>query len=461
MKLTAVIFSFLFLLSGVVAQDSTQVLTYDQFIKQVLENHPYAYQAAIVLEKGESTIQKSRGAFDPKLNGNANQKYFDGTQYYSHLNGALKVPTWFGISLESGYQINEGSYLNPENRVPDAGLWYAGIRMELGNGLIIDQRRAELEKAKLYQQSTILENQILLNELKRDASITYWDWYRSYQEMNIYENALQDAITRLEATKGAAEFGDRPSIDTVEASLLVQNRKISLVKAKTKYKNSIQKIEMYLWEEGMIPLELNNAIPEIASEKKDLLLPLSFDSLIQEHPFLAINRLMLDQLEVDLKLKREQLKPQVTLKYNAISEPVNGNPIPSYSSSNYTWGATFAYPLFLRKERGEVQLGNLKVQEQEVKFKTETAKLTYNLNSVLNDYYMNLEQFEMTKEMVSSSVALFETERTLFELGESSVFMINSRENYWLQLSIQKIQAENQCRTIREELEYLLMPKIK
>jgi len=46
-------------------------------------------------------------------------------------------------------------------------------------------------------------------------------------------------------------------------------------------------------------------------------------------------------------------------------------------------------------------------------------------------------------------------------LGESSVFMINSRENYWLQIGIQNIQSENLCRTIQAELEYLLMPTIK
>ena len=155
------------------------------------------------------------------------------------------------FSAEAGYEINNGTYLNPENRIPDAGLWYAGLRLELGKGLIIDKRRAELNKAKLFQQGTEFEQRMLFNELKRDATFAYWKWHQSYQKVSVYAEALQNAKIRLEGIKSSAFFGERPYIDTVEAFIIVQNRSISLSKVKLGYDNAELQLEVYLWDQGI------------------------------------------------------------------------------------------------------------------------------------------------------------------------------------------------------------------
>ena len=101
-----------------------------------------------------------------------------------------------------------------------------------------------------------------------------------------------------------------------------------------------------------IPLELDNMIPSEKRNKSNDLMQLSMiDSLINNHPYLQLNSLKLEQTGIDLKLKKEQLKPKLTLKYNALSEPVGNNPIAQYSPSNYSWGASFSYPVLSRKER--------------------------------------------------------------------------------------------------------------
>jgi outer membrane protein TolC len=439
------------------AQDSSKVFTYDNFIEQVMHHHPYARLAAIRKETGDAQLLQSRGAFDPKLTGDADQKYFDGKKYYSHLGGGLKIPTWFGLTAEAGYKQNEGIYLNPENRLPDVGLWYAGLRLELGNGLIIDQRRAELQKAMLAQDAGELEQKIVLNELRRNASIAYYEWQRSYAELQIYSAAMENAQLRLNATKQASLFGDRPSIDTVEASILLKNRQISLLNAQAKYFAATQKTEIYLWDDGYTPLELNNSIPEITGDIDRIAELVDTDSLVNGHPFVLQNQLKLEQAEIDLRLKREQIKPQLTLKYNALSEPVNNNPFNTFSVENYTWGATFALPLFLRKERGGIQLANLKYQDQEIKLKMESAQLDMNLNNLYNNYAIALEQYALMKELSASNQSLFNAEKELFDLGESSVFMINSRENSWLSAQNQEINSAFQVKALEAELNFLLM----
>lgn len=440
-----------------IAQDSLSVFKYDNFINLVMKNHPYSYRANLLKSMGESTVTQSRGSFDPKIFGNMDQKYFENKQYYSHTAGGLIIPTWFGLSMETGYTMNDGIYLNPEQRIPNSGLWYAGIRLELGNGLIIDQRRAEFEKAKIYEVSTELEKRIILNRLKRDASVAYWKWNQAYRELKMYQMAFTNANQRLKAIKDAAFFGDRPFIDTVETAITVQNWSLQLSKAKTYFENAELYLEVYLWSDGFTPLEIENAIPDVKSVGTKSLPILPVDSMITNHPYLQINDLLIQQNRIDLQLKKEQLKPKLTLKYNAISEPVNDNPMANYSSSNYSWGTSFSYPILSRKERGGVQLANLKLQDQEFKNKLSAAELSYKINSTSNNYRFALEQLEISKRLVTNNQIMYEAERSLFNLGESSVFMINSRESAWLKAQIENIWMENESYILKSELLFQLM----
>jgi hypothetical protein len=99
------------------------VLTLEVFVEWVKKNHPMAKQADLQTVRGEAIVQSARGSFDPKLWMNLDQKYFEEKQYYSHLDGGLKIPTWFGVELSSGYEQNEGVYLDPENGTPGGGLY--------------------------------------------------------------------------------------------------------------------------------------------------------------------------------------------------------------------------------------------------------------------------------------------------------------------------------------------------
>jgi hypothetical protein len=60
----------------------------------------------------------------------------------------------------------------------------------------------------------------------------------------------------------------------------------------------------------------------------------------------------LEQLDLDRRLKAEQLKPIVNLKYNALSEPIGNSPVEAYNIADYTWDYSLKCPFFC--ERVEV-----------------------------------------------------------------------------------------------------------
>ncbi len=360
------------------------------------------------------------------------------------------MPTWFGIELTTAFEQNSGIFLDPEATTPDAGLWYAGISIPVGRGLFIDERRSELRQAQLFQKMTEAERVLILNELFLKAGKAYWDWFSAYNTQLVFEEALLLAQTRYDAVKQGAALGDRPSIDTLEASIQLQTRSVSLQQAQLDFANAAAMVSVYLWADGTLPLELSEiTVPQTATDMEGLRVSEGLrgqrDSLVTYHPMLRQYQLKIGQLDIERRLKKEQLKPVLNLKYNAISQPINGDPFAAYSPNNYTWGVEFGMPLFLRKERGSLQLAEVKIQEAQWEVMDKQAKIGFEATAALNDWATTEVQISQYRRIVNDYRGLLAGERQMFAAGESSLFLVNSREQSYIsaQLTLISYLAKN------------------
>lgn len=435
------------LLNAVFAQsEDGLVLTYDQFIEIVKSHHPLAFQANLQTQRGEAFLLRARGAFDPRLDAELKQKYFDGKQYYSLLHGGLKVPTWFGLTAQAGYEANEGNYLNPRDFVPDDGLWYAGLSLSLGRGLLLDERRAELKQARLYNESAKIEQDLMLNELIFDASLAYWSWFAAHEQLVILKEGLNVAKERFNGILRSAELGDRAYIDTLEASIQVTNREIALKQGELKWINSRDKLSVYLWEEGFVPLELDLLTRPVSADDVDLPRPVMDDfrwrdSLIQDHPLLLQMKYKLDSKRIDVRMKEQQLLPRLDLKYNALLEAGGTDFLSGYNAQNYNWGIQFAYPILSRKDRGSLRLSKIEMESMAMDQLNKSAEITFKITAALNAFSNSADQVLLYRSIVRDNYLLFLGEKNLFDRGESSLFLLNTREQAWIDSRIKHISA--------------------
>ena len=439
---------------------NSTVFTYQKFMSMVKENHPLSRQADLALDRGDAYLLKARGGFDPKLYGDFSQKQFKGDEYYELLDAGLKVPTWFGLAVKAGYENNEGTNLNPENSTPGSGLWYAGIELPIGNGLFIDQRRAELKRAKIFRESSEAQQRIILNDLLYEAGKAYWAWFQSYNDMIVLEEGYELANQRFQGVKNNAIFGDVPIIDTVESWIQVQNRSLELQQFEVEYQNASAYLAVFLWKEGIVPLELQTTtIPFTVEGMNTKELSGDFyskmDSLIQNHPELLQYQYKVETLEIDARLKREQLKPDLNLKYNAISQPVGGDVFSEYSTNNYNWGVSFSMPIALRKERGDLKLTQIKQNEAQLQMANKREQLSYKATASLNSWRITLDQIELYRQTVIDYNRLLEGERSMFEAGESSLFMVNSREVGYLKARLKLIELMSKNQKARLTANYV------
>ncbi len=431
-------------------------LSLEEYYQLIRANHPVAQQAELIPREAAARIRLARGAFDPKLVADADQKMFEGTNYYRHIDGGLKVMTLPGIEVKAGYEQGLGERLNPEAYTPSEGLVYAGISVPLGQGLLIDGRRAALKQAKIFRESTTAQQMSLLNELIFDATKAYWEWSEAYAALQVQNRAVEIAEIRYNATVQDFKFGDKAAVDTLEALIQLQNRQQSQLSANLSENQTRLKVSNYLWNEAGQALVVDASLyperitlaPNLDGEVLDSAL-VWLEGLTDNHPELQLLRYKLAELEVERRLKADKLKPKIYAQYNVLNRPllVGENPAevyPNVFENNYKWGLQFSFPLFLRQERGNLEVTRLKIQDTQ--FKQDQKRLELN-NKVLN-YLAELEiltdQINLARVNVTNYQRLLEAEVLNFQAGESSLFLLNSRETKLIesQLKLVELQAK-------------------
>ncbi|MEQ3691198.1 MAG: TolC family protein [Flavobacterium sp.] len=426
------------------SQDNLNELTFEEFLGYVKKNHPLVKQADLRITEAQAKLMKARGAFDPKLEAEYNEKQFSDNNYYSVFNGSFKIPTWYGVEIKAAFDNNEGIYINPENTLPNSGLTSLGISVPIGQGLWINERMADLRKAKIYQKVNEAERKIMLTDVIYEASQSYINWKRSYDEVKLYEDYLKNATTRYNGVTILIEEGDKPSIDSIEAGITVKNRRLNLENANLKLLKSKLVLSNYLWTEEGTPLELEDNIYPESEIEKDFLFTLKIDDFqefsIKNHPNIEALNSKLEILNVETKLAGNSLLPKVDINYNYLSEPTA---FENYRFNDYKFGVNFSFPLFLRKERANLKLAKIKVAESQFGVNFEQQSLINKIETQKNEIISYRKQIQLVLNLVNNYEQMLSAEERLFQMGESSLFIINSRENTLVTAQLSSIQLTN------------------
>jgi outer membrane protein TolC len=420
--------------------------SFSEFMGYVKKYHPMVKSANLEISQAQANLLMARGAFDPKIEIDFDKKQFKDKEYYSILNSSFKIPTWYGIELKAGFDTNEGVYINPENTVPTVGLTSIGINVPLGQGLFINQRMADIRKAKLQIQLSKSERKLQTVAVLYDAAVAYFSWKKNYSEVQLYQQYLSNAKTRNIGIASLIKNGDKPAIDSIEAGIILKNRRLNLEDALLKLAKSKLELSSYLWLENNVPIELqDDLIPEenLKESIKELLKTdelLETNNSIATHPKINALENKLNILTVDRKLKANQLLPKIDLGYSLLSEPTDFN---QSNTKNYKIGLNFSFPLFLRKERGSLQLAKFKIQDTNFELELEKVQLTNKIKAQRTEIKSLENQMKLSADLVNDYTIMLSSEERLFSFGESSIFLLNTRENNLVSAQLTNIVLEN------------------
>lgn len=459
------------LLSFQVSAQLSDSLVFNAFYALVMRNHPVAKQAALLPEMARSEIRSARGAFDPILQTELRGKTTKGDESYTYLQPQLKMATRLGVELKAGMDQSSGpaisreyAKIDPTTNLPVVAnyqLLYAGVNVPLLRGMFTDQRRTELQKAKLVLQMNEAEQVKEINKLFLKAAKEFWNWQAAYARNQLMKKNLDLAENRLSFIRNRILGGEEKPIDSVEALVEYRRREALLKESELDLRNAVLELSNYLWDDDGNPIQLPFTMrPSEIGMERVLISADSLGTLVRGvdelHPEVQKFRVKLQQARVERRLSAENLKPQLNVEYYPFQTYTNSKQdvVPGLFEKNYKFGVSFYSSLFLRKERGKFQLTGLKIRDAELDLKQGRRELSNQVIIAYNELENWKQLLEIQEDLVKNARWMREAEETRFEAGESSLFLVNQRERALIEAQVKQVELNAKYASAKYQLQF-------
>lgn len=427
------------------ASDSIKSMSATQLLQVIKKYHPVAKNATADIQIAKAEITVARGNFDPLLQYKAAEKRFDGINYYREQVSEIRIPAWYGIEVSAALNSLSGSRINPEET--SGRIAIAGISVPLAKNLLMDKRRAALAEAKIMNRLAVNEQRSKLNNLYYEALGAWWNWVLYRRLFQVTGEALTANEKRFQWVKKAWQQGDRAAIDTVEAFAQWQSFRYLHNEAGLAMQNALLEVSVFLWNERnepyLLPVDVQPAEENtLAAGVAAPVLPELIDAALARHPELLEYNFKLDYLQVEKKLKFQELLPALNVQYNQLGK---GYTLPKTAAqwplfeNNFRYGVSLSVPLRFSAGRGEYRKAKLKITQTELARGLKRTEITNKIKTAYNEWANLVTQRVIQQQLFESYRQLLKGEETRFTNGESSLFLVNMREQKLLEVQ-QKLQ---------------------
>jgi len=417
------------------------------------------------IRKAEFDILSAQGAFDIALKGAATNT----TGYYNsnRLEANLEKPTsiW-GTSFFAGYRIAGGDFPEyyGERRSNSAGEIRFGGRIPLWRDRSIDQGRLDLQQSEINRNiaNTILDEQKL--GIHRDAAASYWNWLAAGKRQRIVQDLLRIAEARKDQLRKRVKLGDIPAIEEKENDRAILARREQIAAAERVLQKSALYLSLYYRTADGSMINPNSSSlpssfpPELSVEnaqfEKDKLYAL------ENRPEL---KKIMSEIELEnnaLRFHENQRGPQLDLILRGSRDIEN-----SGTFKRNPWEGDFALvfniPLQTRKQDGKIGGTETKIEILKQKFAYQKDKISIEAGDALIALENALKRLAIIKEEVIVAEDLARAEKARFDLGDSTLLIVNLREQAAAEVALRLVGAEVDYWIARADYDAVLMKNLR
>jgi outer membrane protein TolC len=427
-----------------------QTMAWSEFVASAVERAQDVRVAEAKVAEARAKRMSAFAAFEPKVNLSSEGKdYGNDLQYRLDLAEA-RVGLPGGIDLVGGAAQATGAFINPERKTPTEGLVNLGISAPLGGALIFSDRQYEwgastrnLEIAEAKLDRT--ERTAILNAVK-----VYTFWQAQSEVQGAVDEALAVAAERLRLVREAFRLGERSEMDTLEAYLSWVDRRADAAKQANFTAGAIAEVEQLLRGADTAGVNIKGLRPQS--------LPV----------VLGTSRLeasSIPELEmVNSALRRERLATTTAW--------AQWLPAPYVDYRMLQWGGSAWNPEAVQWKVGlTVPLFNQKARAELVGAKARLRAAQANATATQNQFDIVRVQLAQQVQALDSELkaltasetaayALLQQERRRFALGESTMFILASRETKYLEAVQKRTLTSAKLQSLEAERRLLTSPSL-
>lgn len=442
------IFTILFISVFGCAFGQEKNLSIDNTLDIVRKYHPVIRQSFLRNEISKNELMASKGVFDPIIQINSQEKTLDNKQYYKYNSTELKIPIWYGIDIKAGTENNYGDRIDPTLTKNKSA--FVGVSMDPFRGLLVDKRKSIINQANNIVELTKNEQLLIINDLMLDATTAYWNWVSAFYNNALLIKSVQSNKERYEVIKKSYQSGDRAPIDTTEALTQLQNFEILQTQSAVELQKARFELSNFFWTENKLPFELDETIQPVSNFEIDKIAKIEIGDLedqinqaAQQHPKLKMTDAKLNYLDVEKRLKFVELFPSLKLNYNALDNDLRNFSTTLNTANNFKYGLSLSMPIFQRQARGEIAKTKNKIADLNLDRKYLTLEIENKVKSSFSDFHSLKQQIKTNELVLNANKLLFDTENNKFQMGESSLFLINNRELKFIETEQKQIALKS------------------
>jgi outer membrane protein TolC len=426
-------------------QITPQMLTLGALLDSVNKNYPPLKAALLERPLAEADLLNQEGRFDLSVRSRLDTQNFGFYQNERFEIGVTQPVQIWGATLFSDYSLSLGRYPPYDGKVQtnDLGQIRTGLRLPLARDRAIDDRRAGLGRARLGLRLADLSIDQQRLAIFQMATRRYWDWIAAGRRLSIANILLEVAIGRDAILQEAVRIGALPQFEQLDNQRIVLQRRNNVVEARRSLENAAIELSLFYRDDSGQPrlADMNQLVPGFP-EPVELLESQVLDDMnaaLGRRPDVLRFLFQRDQVNIDKRLAQNQRLPNVDLFTEFFREAGSGPVL--RGPNDLRVGLIFDLPLQRRQatarlQNAEARLGQLAQREQfqrdqvtaEVRDAASAVRAAYERSQVLTS------ELEVTRQVEAA-------ERLRFELGDSTLFVLNLREQATAEAAVREANA--------------------
>jgi cobalt-zinc-cadmium efflux system outer membrane protein len=430
--------------------------TLGPWLERLVTEHPALRAAERRLDAADARAEGARGAFDFELTARAGVQPV-GKYDEAHATLAFDQPTpWWGLRMRGGYrQGADFPFYKGGSVTGEAGEFFLDLSLPLWRDRAIDSRRFKVASAELKRENENLKVAARRLELSLAAVQAYWSWVQRLWDLRIAQRLLEFATVREGQIGGRVRSGQAPAIDAVDNTRLVLARRARVAQAEARVAQARAELAVFRADWGPDDAE-PPAPPDLPEARMDLpdggRIPAEKRQELKTHartarPDLAQLRQLGDFIALDLQMAENALGPRLDLKLSARQDLGGKRPIgvgfETAMATEVGVGVEFALPVQQREARAELAAIRAERAALDEDIRLAEARVDASLEALLAELDATAQRAELALGAYRAAVQLERAERRSFELGQSTLVVVNLREEATAEAALALVEARS------------------
>lgn len=418
----------------------------DDVLASVTQTYPLLTIAELDRTIAQARYLMAQGNFDFRMKAGTsfNELGFYRTRRFEA--GFEQATTVLGTTFFGGYGISGGNFASYNGALAtrSQGDWTGGMMVPLLRNRPIDERRAELQSTDIGRNLAsfnVDEQQISYTFA---ASQAYWAWLAAGQRYRYANELLEIATVRQGILSEAADLGQIAMIDVTDNQRAILQRQSTVIATERALQQAAIALSLFLRDSAANPyIASNNQLP------RDFPTPSRFgierladatSDALGRRPELRFLESARQQAEVDVALARNARNPMLDFQIS-YTQGMGDPRTVLRGPEELKGGLYFDLPVQRRRATGRLQASEANVAQIRAREQFQRDQISADVRNALLAVQMAFDRLQILRQEVEVATQLQGLEQDRFDLGDSTLFLVNLREEATFDAELRTVSA--------------------